>query len=738
MQIINKFFTIFFIVLLLITGQDSFAQTDNIPVVAANQSIIVDRVDIEHLISVIEDPQTRQKLIADLKTLIIAEKALKDVSEPGLSSLFLEKIKNFNASIQSIMPTFSDIEHMINLVSMQISDTKLRAIWLGGLCKFTIILGGGLLVEFIVKTLLLRPRRFLENKSITNRLSLVPLIFYLIILELLQIMGFVIATYWLQSLNMLMQVGEVKQATYIVITSYMLIKFLLVLEKAMLMPKSINLRFVPLSDKTAKYMFIWVRRLIVIMIGGYFLIQAMTLLGISKGSYNFFIKMLGLLVTTLLIILVLQNRQVISDWIRCRGKRAEVVSKKIQILYDRLADIWHILASIYITTSFVIWALQIQDGFEFIVKSSTLSIIILIIANLLIDFFKQLFKRSFTFSDDLRSKFPKLENKANRYIVVIHNVVLVTTIAIFTLMLVHVWGGNVLMLLTSDLGKHVISSAFSITFVLIGTGILWEIIDALSERYLTQIDVDGQMVERSARIRTLLPLFRNVIMVTLIVMVILIVLSEIGINTAPLLAGAGVVGVAIGFGSQKLVQDVITGAFILFENTIAVGDLVQIGEHKGNVESMTIRTLRLRDIDGQVHTLPFSNVASVINLSRDFSYHVFQIGVSYCEDIDFVISSIEKLGKEMYEDSKIGAYLLDDSIEVFGIDKFADSSIIIGGRLKTLPGKQIIIGREFNIRIKKCFDELLISLPYPARTLYFEENCNKKIHKVMRKIDATS
>jgi len=136
-------------------------------------------------------------------------------------------------------------------------------------------------------------------------------------------------------------------------------------------------------------------------------------------------------------------------------------------------------------------------------------------------------------------------------------------------------------------------------------------------------------------------------MILLSVMVRLIVLSELGVNIAPLLAGAGVVGVAIGFGSQKLVQDVITGAFILFEDTIAVGDTVKIGEHTGTVEAMTIRTLKLRDATGQVHTLPFSAVSSVVNQSRDFAYYLFDLGVSYQADVDQVMETIRTVGEEM-------------------------------------------------------------------------------------------
>jgi len=271
--------------------------------------------------------------------------------------------------------------------------------------------------------------------------------------------------------------------------------------------------------------------------------------------------------------------------------------------------------------------------------------------------------------------------------------------------------------LTSDLGRQLISSVLSIAAVLVGALVLWELVNASIERYLAQTDADGNAIERGRRARTLLPLLRNVVMVVLLVVVTLIVLSELGVNIAPLLAGAGVVGVAIGFGSQKLVQDVITGAFILFENTIAVGEVVKIADHTGTVEGMTIRTLRLRDAAGNIHTLPFSNVATVINLSRDFAFYQFDVGVSYDADIDRVTAEIRALGDELRADADFGSLIMD-AVEVFGLDRFTDSAVMVQGRIKTLPGKQFGVGREFNRRLKKRFDAAGISIPFPTHTIH--------------------
>jgi small conductance mechanosensitive channel len=199
------------------------------------------------------------------------------------------------------------------------------------------------------------------------------------------------------------------------------------------------------------------------------------------------------------------------------------------------------------------------------------------------------------------------------------------------------------------------------------------------------------------------------------------ILSELGLNIAPLLAGAGVVGLAIGFGAQKLVQDVINGAFILFQDLMSVGDVVRLGETAGVVEALSIRTVRLRDLAGVVHTIPFNSIEAVSNLTREFSFHVFDLGIAYREDVDEVIGIIKAVGEELQGDAEIGALILEP-LEVFGLDQFGDSAIVIKGRIKTKPIKQWQVGRAFNRLIKRRFDENNIEIPFPHQTLYFGQD----------------
>jgi len=272
--------------------------------------------------------------------------------------------------------------------------------------------------------------------------------------------------------------------------------------------------------------------------------------------------------------------------------------------------------------------------------------------------------------------------------------------------------------LTTPVGSRILSVFFSI-FLVVGVAVaIWEAVNIATERYLAETEKSGKTPAQSARSRTLLPLMRKALMMVLSVIVVLIVLSEIGVHIGPLLAGAGIIGLAIGFGSQKLVQDVITGVFILVEDAVSVGDVVTVAGIGGVVEDLSIRSIRLRDLSGNVHTIPFSSVDTVTNMTKLYSYYLLNIGVAYREDTDEVANVCRQIVEEMRAEPEFGSEILEP-LEVLGVDQFADSAVIIKARIKTRPIKQWIVGREFNRRMKKRFDELGIEIPFPHRTLYF-------------------
>ncbi|OOG25681.1 mechanosensitive ion channel protein MscS [Thioalkalivibrio denitrificans] len=224
--------------------------------------------------------------------------------------------------------------------------------------------------------------------------------------------------------------------------------------------------------------------------------------------------------------------------------------------------------------------------------------------------------------------------------------------------------------------------------------------------------------EASKRAETLVRLLRQAVMIVVWVMALLVILNELGVSVAPILASAGVLGLAVGFGAQNLVRDVISGFFFILENQVRVGDVAVVNGTGGLVEAINFRTLVLRDLEGKVHIFPNGTIDSVTNLTREWSAYVFDIGVAYKEDTDKVVGILKSVGEEMKADPEYGPNIIED-MEIFGVDKFDDSAVVIKGRIKTLPIKQWYVGREFLRRVKYAFDAQGVEIPFPHRTFYF-------------------
>ena len=225
-------------------------------------------------------------------------------------------------------------------------------------------------------------------------------------------------------------------------------------------------------------------------------------------------------------------------------------------------------------------------------------------------------------------------------------------------------------------------------------------------------------LEKGKRITTLIGILKGVVNIVLTTIFLLVFLKELGIDIAPLLAGAGLIGLAVGFGAQELVRDVISGFFILLENQLRVGDIVKINDTGGVVEGIELRTIRLRDLSGVVHVFQNGKINSLSNTTKGWSGAVFDIGVAYKEDADHVIGIMkevaeEQRGSDEYKD------LINEPMEVFGLDSFGDSAIVIKARIKTVPGKQWMVGREYRKRLKAAFDKAGVEIPFPHRTIYW-------------------
>lgn len=223
--------------------------------------------------------------------------------------------------------------------------------------------------------------------------------------------------------------------------------------------------------------------------------------------------------------------------------------------------------------------------------------------------------------------------------------------------------------------------------------------------------------EERKRIETLMRVFRYIASVVIGAVTIMLVLSEIGISIAPILATAGVAGLAVGFGAQSLVKDYFTGFVMLLEDQIRVGDLVEVGGKTGAVEEVTLRYVRLRDIEGAVHYVPNGVIATVTNRSRDYAFSLVDVSVAYAENLDRVQDAIRDVGAAMQRDSEFGTRILSP-VELMGVEQLADSAVVLRCRFKVGPSEQGAVRREFQRRLKQEFDTREIEIPFPSRTVY--------------------
>ena len=308
-----------------------------------------------------------------------------------------------------------------------------------------------------------------------------------------------------------------------------------------------------------------------------------------------------------------------------------------------------------------------------------------------------------------------VERYRNVATMVRNGVLIVLSLAI----LLEVWGASLSDLLTSP---AIVRAASTAVVIGITVGIAFAVLyvsRTLTAYVLRSRTTDaGEPLEISRKRKTLTPLIQTIIRVLTVFIAVLVILEQIGVATGPLLASVGIFGLAIGFASQSLIKDVINGLFILFEESLSVGDVVEVNSISGQVERFSLRTVTLRDLSGNVYVIPNSTIDVVKNFTQDYSRYLLDVGVAYREDVDAVIAVLQEIAEGLRGDPLYGQDILEP-LEVLGLDRFEDSAVIIRARLTTRPLQQWRVGREFNRRMKKVFDERGIEIPFPQRTIYW-------------------
>lgn len=497
-----------------------------------------------------------------------------------------------------------------------------------------------------------------------------------------------------------------------VVDSYAICTAVLCISRMMLSPKVSRLRLLNLPDPAASYVTRWIRRLTIIAVFGYAFGEVGQLLGMSTLTYDALHKTIGLILHICLGVIVVQKRRAVRRWLRAPAD----ATGPLAILRNRLAMGWHWIAIFVLAAGWITWALESSGGYGHVLRYIALTALILIGTRLLLLVLLGALERTVRFSPEMSASFPGLEARLRVYqpalALLLRSIVYVLT----ALGLLQLYGVPALgWFVTSALGLRTLSALGTLAVTLLLAFAVWEGVNAAIQRHLAKLQREAQMA-RSARLRTLLPLLRTTLLVTIAVVTGLMVLSEIGVNIAPLLAGAGIVGVAIGFGSQKLVQDLINGIFLLLENAMQVGDWVTVSGLSGTVEALSVRTIRLRASDGSVHIIPFSAVTSITNVNRGLGNASVNVTVEFDEDTDRVAEELKEIVRTMREEPNFSAKMLSE-LQLWGVDKVDGAAVTILGQVVCTDSGRWSVQREFNRRMKKRFQELGIRIYNPTRTI---------------------
>ena len=656
--------------------------------------------ELQRLVDSLQDDAAREKLVEQLRGLIAAQRGVEK-EKPAGAAIFnqvTQQVEAFSGEILAGAAIVVDAPRLLDWVGEQASDTAARRLWAEAAFAFTLIFGGAALAEWAFRSIISRLLPRLPARRSDTRLVRACFALLGLILAVLPIAAFAATAYALLP-TITEPLTRTRFTLTVLVNATVQARLFLCLVRSVLLPADAGTAFIPVDLETRNYLYIWLRRFTFWAVFGYAVPEAAWWLGIPGALYALMLKTIGLVLAVLAIIFLLQNRSTVAAWIAGEPSASSGWSR----IRRTLGETWHLLAILYIVGAYLIYALHMEGGFTYVLRATLLSLILIVAARLLVGFVQRVSRHGFSIKPELKAQFPTLEQRANRYIPILTGLVSAVIYVGAFLAVLQAWNVAAFAWFGTDFGRRMTGHALSIGIILVVALAIWEMSASAIERYLSAMD--ARDVPRRTRIRTLLPLLQTALAGVIVVVTSLMVLSHLGIDIAPLLAGAGVVGLAIGFGSQALVKDIITGLFILLEDQIAVGDIVDVGkDHKGVVEAITVRTIRMRDLSGTVHTVPFSDVTSVKNLSKDFSYAVARITISYRESIDRVVEILCAVGDQLAQDETVQPSILNP-LEYMGVDALDDTSVVLVVRIRTVPGKQLAVGRAFNRLVKIAFDE---------------------------------
>ncbi|HEY2615996.1 MAG TPA: mechanosensitive ion channel domain-containing protein [Acetobacteraceae bacterium] len=706
--------------------------------------------DARRTLEVLQDPQKRDQLVTTLQTIAQAQQpaapapAASPIAPDSLGAEVLTGASGFLNQLSSqAIATVGAIRSVPQLwvwLKVMATNPWAQGILMDTAWRLALVLAVGIAAESVVRRVVQRPVRGLvreapdgdaqpdegpdaraesggtepPHRRRTAALILlrrVPLVLGRFVLELLPVLAFLAIGHLIVATG-LGGVDPPRLILLAVIDAYALCAAILCIARVMLSPGQPRLRLLTVPENVAGYAMRWTRRIAVVSVFGYAIAEVGLLLGLSDAAHDAVQKAAGLVDHVFLGIIVLQQRRAVRRILQA----PEGASGPLTGLRNWLARIWHWLALLLLATLWLTWAVEVQHGYTRMLRYFAGVIVVLVLARFAQIVILGALDRALSPRPDTASRYPGIEARLALYHPMLASVARALIFIVAALALLQLWGlGTFDWLVASALGRRLLYSLLSFAVTVLLSVAVWEAVNAAMEQHLTRLTREAQAA-RSARLRTLLPLLRTALAVVIVIVAGMMVLSEVGVNIGPLLAGAGIVGVAIGFGSQTLVRDLITGIFLLLENAMQVGDWVTVSGLSGTVENLSVRTIRLRAADGSVHIIPFSSVTTVTNVNRGLGNASVTVSVAAHEDTDRVCTVLNEIATGMRKEADFSVRMLSD-LQLWGVDKLDGASATIAGQVVCTDSGRWSVQREFNRRMKQRFAELGIRLYNPMERM---------------------
>lgn len=713
---------------------------------ATSAAAPLSNAQIDAAIATLKNTSKRDALIATLEAMKRGETATRVAAPLGIGLGIVQTVENRMSVVLGDMGAAlkeaTDVTLIWHWAAFVATDVWLRRTVLEATWRLGLVLIVSLAAEFLAGRLLRRPRAALlhgagrvrpetappgaegtaaaeagetepgsRRRSVRRWLQKLPRALAHFLLEIAPIIAFAVVGFVFLSTGF----AHDRVSRLVIIAAleaYLSSRMAMEVVRLFLAPDTPEIRLTGFGRTKARWLAGWLRIIIGTIAFGYAAIATGGLFGLYPAASRVLIKLVSLIVHVMVAIMILQARRPVAAFIR-GDSRSNSFTGALRI---GLAHTWHILALFYVIALWVAWAIGIPHAFFLMLRIVIVLGVVVSLARGLLGSLDSGLDSLFDDKGPMRAQYPDLHARMRTYVPIFKLTAgaLITILAL--LVTLQFWGLRVFDWLGgSQLGRQVLSAAITIGAAVLIALIVWEGANAALEGHAERLVRQGR-TGRAARYRTLLPMLRTALLGAIFVITALVVLSAIGVNVTLLLGGLSIFGLAVGFGSQKLVQDIITGLFLLLEDAVQVGDWVTLGGVSGSVEKLSVRTIRLRAGDGSLNVIPFSAVSTVANFSREFSFAPINVGVAYKEDIDRVFAVVRDEFEKLRADPEWAPRILAD-LELWGLDQFGASSLDIVGRMRTPAGQQHAVRREFNRRLKIRFDAEGIEIPFNYQRL---------------------